>query len=296
VWLEDLVRRGLAAAQQESGSFWGRAAARMVDAQAPGLARVILQIPGAMGSGKEWHRRATDRLGRLHLLLRAAERLDQLPPDLAADARVALGRNQSKEEALACEGIADRWCVVGQVTEEEDHLKVRRSWLIGRSSGRRALVLDFAAGTQPLDSSVIVGTEFDGEVAYYPSRLALRALVKARSGTAVSGSGHIPQATLESELHGFAVALAANPWLERWPMCLVGVTPVPSGDRWLLVDAEGHALPVHARFAGLWRLVAISGGRPLSIMGEWDGDALTPLAAWGGESTAHVDLAPRWAA
>src|SRR5687767_4858191 len=37
-WLADLVRRGLAEAQRESWDFWEQPAARMVDAQAPGLA------------------------------------------------------------------------------------------------------------------------------------------------------------------------------------------------------------------------------------------------------------------
>ncbi|MBX9735563.1 MAG: SWIM zinc finger family protein, partial [Phycisphaerales bacterium] len=36
-WLDDLLRRGLASAQADAASEWERVAARMVDAQAPGL-------------------------------------------------------------------------------------------------------------------------------------------------------------------------------------------------------------------------------------------------------------------
>jgi hypothetical protein len=29
-----------------------------------------------------------------------------------------------------------------------------------------------------------------------------------------------------------------------------------------------------------WQLLAESGGAPLSVFGEWDGEALRPLSAW----------------
>ena len=40
-WLHDLVRRGLASIQAEPPRFWDSVAARLVDAQAPGLARLV---------------------------------------------------------------------------------------------------------------------------------------------------------------------------------------------------------------------------------------------------------------
>ena len=94
VWLEDLVRRGLAAAQSDPAADWERAANRLVDAQAPGLASFIRRIPMMMASGPGWDTRTVDLLGRLYLLLRAAERLDELPADLAGDVRTALGWTQ----------------------------------------------------------------------------------------------------------------------------------------------------------------------------------------------------------
>jgi hypothetical protein len=48
-------------------------------------------------------------------------------------------------------------------------------------------------------------------------------------------------------------------------------------DRWLLVDAAGAALPLASRDHR--KLVALSGGHPIAVAGEWDGDALLPLAA-----------------
>ena len=183
VWLDDLVRRGLAAAQSDPAADWERAANRLVDAQAPGLASFIRRIPMMMASGPGWDTRTVDLLGRLYLLLRAAERLDELPADLAVDVRTALGWTQAREDALASTGVADRWTAVGQVIEEEERFRAVRTWLVGRDTGRRALILEFAAGSQPLDRSLVAGSSFDGELAFYPSRQPLRALLKSRSET-----------------------------------------------------------------------------------------------------------------
>ncbi len=301
VWIEDLVRRGLVAARGEESAFWERAAARMVDAQAPGLAGMIRRLPEVMGSGEGWEARTLSSLGRVYLLLAGAERLDTLPAALAGDIRTALGWAQSKDEAIARDGVTDRWVIAGQVTEEEDRLKVRRTWLIGRKSARRALVLDFAAGGQPLDASLVAGFEFDGEVVYYPSRVPQRAIVKSR-GDAVKSVESLEgaaDATIDASLTAFAAALAENPWLARWPIALTAGTMAGAGERWWVVDAHGAALPVRGAFAvsqSLWKMVSLSAGRAVSMIGEWDGESLLPISLLPGPRAEFADLAPRWVA
>ncbi len=301
VWLEDLVRRGLAAAQSEPSSMWQHVAARMVDAQAPGLGVMIRQAGELISSGEGWQARTLDHLGRLHLLLTAAEKLETLPDDLAMDVRTALGYTQSKEETLVRLGVADRWAVIGQMLIEEDRLRTRRTWLIGRETGRRALVLDFAAGNQPITAFAPPGSAFDGELAFYPGRLELRALVKAMGNAgATSGEwGDAADATIETGLARYAAALALNPWLPRWPMLLEDVTPVAANaasNACTLVDREKRALPIsptYARSIAIWQLVAISGGLPIRVSGEWDGEFFTPmtvLASTDGASSERIDV------
>ncbi len=267
VWLEDLVRRGLAAAQSDPAADWERAAARLVDAQAPGLASFVRRIPMMMASGPGWETRTVDLLGRLHLLLCAAQRLDDLPADIAGDVRTALGWTQSREDALGSAGVVDRWASIGQVIEEEERFRIARTWLVGRNTGRRALILDFAAGSQPLERSIAAGSAFDGELAFYPGRQPLRALLKSRSESHVLDRDFEKgwDATIESGLLRYAEALAANPWTFRWPLVLAEVRPVQDGARWFLVDAQDHGLPVRPAFARslqLWRLVSAHGGSP----------------------------------
>lgn len=304
-WLEDLARRGLAAAKGDASKEWERLAARMVDAQAPGLAALVRRTAEATASGEGWEVRTLDVMGRLHLLLRAAEKLDALPVDLAGDVRAALGFAQSKDEVLAGAGVADRWAVIGQAFEEEERLLVRRSWLVGACTGTPALVLDFSvigAPGQVMDPSLVAGFEFEGELAFYPSRAPLRAAVKSR-GTSGPLAAWTGSAAAGVGLLGYAKALAGNPWLARWPMVLTDATLARRGEAWEVVDGEGLGVPLRPAFVtgggggggmGLWRLLSATGGRAATVFGEWDGEYLTPLAALVGG--VYLGLAARWAA
>src|SRR5690606_16632607 len=82
----------------------------------------------------------------------------------------------------AIPAITNRWLVLGRSVEQEDRIRVQRTWLWGRASDRAALILDFAAGTAPLDSSLAVGAEIDADLCYYPGSSSLRALIKDRRG------------------------------------------------------------------------------------------------------------------
>jgi hypothetical protein len=301
LWLDDLMRRGLAAARSEAAGSWEQMAARMVDAQAPGLAGHIRRMPEILASGDGWDVRTLDAIGRLHLLVAAAEKMESLPPDLMSDVRAALGYNQPKEEVLATAAVADRWAVVGQVTEDEDRLRVRRTWLVGRKTARRALVLDFAAGTQPLDTSLVAGVEFDGEIVYYPSRAPMRALIKTRGGAApIAGPlADVVDATIEAGLRRYTEALAQVPWTFRWPIVLSSARVAAEVGKWHLIDSTSRGLPIRPAFAKSlqqWRMVSAAGGGLITAVGEWDGEYFLPVSALGGAGGTYQDLAPRWAA
>ena len=53
-WLGDLVRRGLDGARSEGYRFWDAMGARLVDAQAPGLARSVRGLGWAANAGDAW--------------------------------------------------------------------------------------------------------------------------------------------------------------------------------------------------------------------------------------------------
>ena len=288
--LTDCLRQGLAAIQSQPVRYWGDVAARLIDAQAPGLARLVNELGETVSAGPGWQSRFLRRIARLHLAVEGYRRLAELPVESQQDLRTLIGWTQSKEEVLEQPGIEGSWCVVAQQMEEEERLTVQRTWLLRSADGKPALLLDFSAMGQSLDASLVVGATLQAELAYYPSAEPLRAIIKNRTGGIESFSQLPGVATIDHALDAYAEGLAKNPWLDRRPMSLAAVTPAPSttvsrdGVAWHVRDTAGEQLPLHARFNEGWTLLALSGGGPIGLFGEWDGEQLRPLgvAANGG--------------
>ncbi|MEU7053804.1 SWIM zinc finger family protein, partial [Streptomyces eurythermus] len=75
--LADLLRGGLAAAEQTGYGWWDEAAARMVDAQAPGLAAHVRELGAVPASGAGWPARLLDewaQVGQGQLAVKARAR------------------------------------------------------------------------------------------------------------------------------------------------------------------------------------------------------------------------------
>src|SRR5215207_7330201 len=91
LWLADLVRNGLATVADKGGELWERQAARLVDAQAPGLAARLRRVGEVPQSAPDWTRRVLIELGRIALVTEAYRRLDALDDPLRDDVRAPLG-------------------------------------------------------------------------------------------------------------------------------------------------------------------------------------------------------------
>ena len=285
LWLRDLVRQGLSTASSRPASSWENMAARLVDSQAPGAARLVRQMATIPASGEGWPDRLLDKMARLHLLLEAYGRIDALPPDLAADVRTGLGWTVAQEELMELDGVRDQWGVVGRRMTEEDRLRIQRTWLWGRETRRGALVLHFApAGATRneakfIEPTLVPGVAFDGTLVFFPSAVPLRAIVKER-GAAVEWSSENGYASFSEAIAAIAGADARMPWVELHPMLVRGAIPTGASP-WRVRDAASHYLPLSHHFHDRFRLLGVSGGEPVPLFGEWNGDSLRPLTVWG---------------
>lgn len=279
LWLRDIARGGLAAAQSQPPQFWERMAARLIDAQGPGIARLAREMAGVPASGEGWEGRLLERMSRLYLLIEGFKRIAELPEATQADIRALIGWTQNQEELLRLDGTRDRWMILGQRVEEEDRLRVQRVWLLGEQSGRAALILHFAHGRQPLDASFVVGAVIEAELVFFPSAYPLRAIVKQRQGSLEASERVSGYVSIADAHEAFVDAMAANPWLEKFPAPLLNVTPLRRGDAWFVRDAEDRTLKIAPHFEFGWTMLALSGGHEIDVFGEWDGDHLWPLSA-----------------
>lgn len=273
-FLKDLVRDGLAQAASRPYSDWDTQAARLTDAQAPGAARLVRQIPEKLSDPAALF----THLGKLALLCEGWLHRHALTDSELADLRTTIGFPLDQAGLLDQEGLSARWNVLGQTHVQEDHLIIRRTWL--QQAQQTALLLDFAPAGRPLPPGLSVGQSVQAELCYAPSAAPQRAVLK---GEAAAHGPLTPLAaplSLDGLLDTHATALAANPWLER-SAHLIGPLRIAPGTPWSVVDAEGHELSLGGGEQVLLHLLALGGGQPLTLYGEWDGLHILPLSLLG---------------
>lgn len=286
--LADLLRGGLAAAGQAGYGLWEETAARMVDAQAPGLAGRVRELGAIPSSGPGWPVRLLEECALTHLLDRAWLAADRLPAPFATTVRTRVGLTSPAGGVP----VRDHWLVLAQYDAADARLTTRRIWLHGTTTGRTALLLSFGAAGRAPQLALPVGALLDGELTPHAGSGQLRAEPGERFAP-VSGPVAPPAGgPVGAALDAYGRALGEDPWLDSWPVTLSGVVPVRAEYGWQLADADGReALPLTPAAQsrpGLWRLVALSGGAPVTVFGECGHRGFTPLAAWSPETPGET--------
>ncbi|MFJ2565419.1 SWIM zinc finger family protein [Streptomyces sp. NPDC087568] len=282
--LADLLRGGLAPAEQAGYGLWEETAARMVDAQAPGLAGRVRELGAVPSSGPGWPVRLLEECALLHLLGQGWLGRERLPEGLSATVRSRVGLPVSAEGPA----VRDRWLVLAQYDTADARLTTRRIWLHGAGSGRTALLLSYGAAGRAPELALPVGQALEAEVSSHPGAGQPRAVLGERFASPAPTRIRPPGVTTAQAAARYGAALRDDPWLESVPVTLREVVPVPDGESWQLADATSDATSDSAlrltRAArtrpGLWRLVALSGGAPVTVFGECGHRGFTPLTAW----------------
>ena len=281
LWMRDIVRRGIASLQSESDEFWTDAARRLNDAQCPTLATRVGALAAIPFSGEGWPQRMLAELGQITLLIDAYNNPD-LPDPLRQEVRQLIGFPVSAAD-LAERGttIPDRWALVAQTTETVENMQVERTWLVGRQTGRRGLMLQFAVGNRSFGKIVVPGIEAEGEVTAYPGVTGQRVAIGDLSDAAAITRRLPGDATIGELLSHHTSTLAANPWHRRSLAVLHDVRLLPPGvfrAGWWAVDSTGQALPLAK--GDHWAMLATIGDAAVDLFAEWEGGRLQPLSCW----------------
>ncbi|MCD9873427.1 SWIM zinc finger family protein [Streptomyces guryensis] len=278
--LADLLRGGLASAEQAGYGLWEETAARMVDAQAPGLAARVRELGAIPSSGPGWPVRLLEECALLHLLDQGWLHREQLPDGLAATVRSRIGLPGTADGPP----LRDRWLVLAQYDTADARLTTRRVWLHGTDSNRTVLLLSYGAAGRAPELALPVGLTLDAEVSAYPGAGQLRVALGEQFAPPAPAVTRPPGVTTARAAAHYGEALRDDPWLDSVPVTLDRVIPIPDGDSWQLADADADAaLPLTSAARtrpGLWRLVALSGGAPVKVFGECGHRGFTPLTAW----------------
>jgi hypothetical protein len=260
-WIKDIVRNGIVGIPEKDSSFFTDMARRMVDAKAPGLATLVKNAGNLSFYKEGWQNEFTDLLARMYLLIAG---YTNKPAALTDDLRSNIGFTQSQEELREKPGIKDTWLVLSKQTETEDSLTVERNWLYGTSTKQYALVLQFSVMSQAMVLNLVPGTLRDAELVFYPSAQPLRALIKSQSAPTVvppiSGlSGWQQVAELETACN------STLPFSSPRPYLLHQITPLRHEGRWWLSDSSNRLVQVKEGFRDMYKLLSLSGGRPVNL-------------------------------
>ncbi|WP_374065083.1 SWIM zinc finger family protein [Actinokineospora auranticolor] len=276
-WLTDRLGAGLGGLR--GGDELRTVAARMVDAQAPGLASGLRRAAALADARRGAPQALLGELSMLFLLADSVSRLDELPAELVETVRTRLGFPVDTARVLESgERVSDDWLVVGVSDEENDGLVTRRAWLRGERSDRTAVVLAFAPPGRPLDGSLPTGHVVSAELAFHPGVPPLRASVVDRAEPVLAPEPR--GVAVDGALDGYARALAADPWTDRVPVVLARVVPTRHGESWALSDEDGkQALPLVST-VDPWPLLALAATGPVTVAAEWGATGLHPLTCW----------------
>lgn len=290
LWLADLARNGTAAARAQPYSWWDTTAARLVDAQLPGLADQVRGMASEVASRADWPEHLLTTMGRWWTASRAWAGRDGLDADAMGDLRAFIGWPMSSDAVRDADSVTDRWTVLGAHRSDDGRLQQQRTWLRGESCGETVQLLDFAAGGQVLPAARVVGSVLGATLARYPGRAVRRATLVDEPrvlGTAGSlapdaGAGEDTRpGTIDTADALAATAWAANPWARRVPVVLAGVRATvvdeATAPTVALVDPSGHGRLVTPD-TDVWRLLALTGGGPSDTFAELEDGRLRPLS------------------
>lgn len=278
-WLQDVVRVGLLQ-YDFSVTSMQEISSRMVDAKLGAIARRLRHLSLLSRSEPNWFDQVLASLADLNLLISAYRKLDDLPVALQHTIFNISGYSIQKSKLAKLKGIIDIWRVMGITFDDEENLKIRRTWITGAKSKRTALLLDFAFGNTPFDFEYKISQFYQGRLVYYPGAIPLRAqLIDPISTKRIEV---LPAAfsNVDNFLDVFAKSLSKNPWLSYFPACIQDVTVLYDEEHqhFVVKDGEGTILIINNSKEKIWPLFATLAGSSCVAFGIWDSKKLHILS------------------
>ena len=268
LWIRDQQRTGLAGLLKDLRPRVRRIAARLVDAKASTLAARVDELPSLL-AGLPLERqlaRLVEELGMWVLLSRAWQSAPQDP-----DARRALLGAENREQLLNSQQtpVNGRWLCVGERIEtRRDGLVSHATWLwpLDGQCASAAMLQDYSpASAGKREASLRVGTQIEGELVFYPSRMPERAILaqyRIVETEAVSWPGAVEQSPQQA-LFSLRRTL---PWQRAVPLLLGGCCLMQDKDAGYWLKASEQLLPLANN-----DLPLLAHGEHLAAFISWDG-------------------------
>ena len=271
LWLHDLLRSGLLTLPDKPRHYFEEMDKRLIDAQCPGLATLLRNLRDLdYKSSEQWQDYALQAIGKMWVIIRGFQALDRLEAPLQAEIKALAGWGVGPKDVMAdpeALAIQDHWLVAARTTELQDDITTQSNWLLGLHTGCFALVLNFAFKKMPIETSLVPGQVFEGELAYFPAASPMRAVVRTQGVTIKpehSLNALVSWGAVETYIAG---QLSQNPLVEQFPVFVQGLVPLYNQGVPVLVDCNKVIVEIEplADPVPFLKLMSISGGHPLDL-------------------------------
>ena len=281
IWIKDIVRNGILTVPEKGGAYWDNMARRMVDAQASGLAAMIKNLGATNFWNEGWQSTFMDKLLQLYMVAEGYLHLEGINPLLQQDIRSAIGFTVSQDELKKQDGVTDTWLVIGKESRDEQQITVEENWLYGLKSNQYALVLQFIARGQVGQLSLSTGMYLHAELSYFPSVVPFRAVIKNHTIARSAVAADIQSFVGWNEVAEQETALNSKlPFRTEAPFVVAALTPVQYQKQWWLQDRQGFLCRITPDFKNIWQLMALSGGKALTMTVIGKENEYRPLGVW----------------
>lgn len=279
IWMKDIVRNGIITIPEKGTVFFENISRRLIDAQAQGLAGMVRGLADINFYTDGWPAHFLDQLCRIYMVAEGYKNLPSLAEPLQQDIKTWIGFTQSQDDLKELPGIMDSWLVLGRQSSESDVVTTEKFWLYGTSSDTYALLLQFIIRGQGVQYSFSPGMFVQAELVFYPSAQPLRALLKKQLAT--DAATHFNKfenwqkvAETEAELN------STLPFRTERPFIVSGIRLVQYNQQWWLQDNDNSIMQLHNSDKNIWKLLSISGGRPVDMAVIGKEGLYEPLGMW----------------
>ncbi len=277
LWLRDMVRHGLATLPDRPNRYWVEIADRMVDAEAPLIAKKLRQMSRIPLKNADWPQQYLQQIGQLFLLTQGFKQWKTLPIETQSDLKMAVGWLPNPL-THAGEMVEDKWLIMGRTRQPINKQQWQHTWLWGINCNRLAMITQTILPNKPNGRFHPTGSTLNGTLHFSPSHTPLLADGVNLVIDNLSTHHTVGFSSIERAMQTFTQAQTANPWLSEFPIALKSVQLLrQEQERLLLIDQAGHILPLTKPFNYSWHLDAFSNQQPFSLFGIWQNGLLKPI-------------------
>lgn len=273
-WLEDQTSLGWRSVLEPGSTKSAEAAARLVDHRMPGPARLIHRL-GEHAEADRGPAGVTRLAADLYLACRVFEEGERSPlwPCLMLFCGMTIRKDSLKKQSPQ---TIDHWIILSVLESEEEGLRMRNTWAWGTSTGRFALLLDFAWGKATLPPCPAMGTTWSGGMHFYPGTGNFRAVMgESQAHTAP------PVALPDTWIKAMALLTHyrnQDPWRIQQPVLLDGLFMVERQGKWSARDKENRQMELRLSQSATEELRFIAPSGLMSVFGLQADGLFWPLS------------------